>query len=63
MMSQLQQELEEKEEALASLQTTVEEHREAEPLPISIVEANIMTESPLVSSLSIGNSQEKLGEF
>jgi hypothetical protein len=63
MMIQLQQELEEKDEALERLQTTFQENQELEPLSIATIESNTITGIPLVISPSIDNSQENLGEF
>jgi hypothetical protein len=63
MMTQLQQELEEKEKALERLQAVVQEHRGARKPSISTADASTMTETTLVSSPSIDISQEKLGEF
>jgi len=63
MMEKLQQELEKKEEALAKLQATIQEKREARPLFIATVKANTMTKTNLVSSPFIEIYQENLGEF
>jgi chromosome segregation ATPase len=63
MMTQLQQDLEEKEKALERLQAVVQEHRGARKPSISTADASTMTETTLVSSPSIDISQEKLGEF
>jgi hypothetical protein len=63
MMTQLQQDLEEKEKALERLQEVVQEHRGARKPSISTANASTMTETTLVSSPSIDISQEKLGEF
>jgi hypothetical protein len=62
MKTQLQQELAKK-EALAKLQSTIQEHWEARPLSIATTEANTMTKTNLVSSPSVDISQEHLGEF
>lgn len=58
MMAQLQQELAEKEEALAKLQATVQEYREARPPSVATAEASTMTETTLVSSLFVDIYQE-----
>jgi hypothetical protein len=63
MMTQLQLELAEKEEALAKLQEVVQETKEAKPPSIATIEANTMIETTLVSSPSLDISQEHFGEF
>jgi hypothetical protein len=63
MMTQLQQELERKEEALKNLQEVVQETKKAKPFSIAIIEASTMVETTLVSSPSLNFSQEHLGDF
>jgi hypothetical protein len=58
MMICLQQDLEEKEETLESLQAIVQEHREARTPSISTAQASTMMETTLVSSPSIDRSQK-----
>jgi hypothetical protein len=63
MMAQLQQELEEKDEALENLQADVQEHQEARPPSIATSKTSTMTKTTLVSSPSMDLSQEHLGDF
>ena len=63
MMAQLQQELLEKEESLAKLQVVVQDNKEAKKPSIATAEANTITETHMVSSTSLGLSQEHLGDF
>jgi hypothetical protein len=55
--------LRKKEEALEKYKSVVQETKEAKPPSISIVEANTMTKTTLVSSPSLDISQENFGEF
>jgi hypothetical protein len=52
MMVQLHQELEKKEEPLENIQAFVQETKEAKPPSITIIEADTMSESTMVSSPS-----------
>jgi len=53
MMAQLQRELIEKEEALANIQATIQETKEAKKTYIATIEASTMTWTTLVISHSL----------
>jgi hypothetical protein len=63
MLSQLQHEVVEKKEALEKLQASVQGNHKARPLSIAISSTNTMTETISISSPSICNPQDQIGEF
>jgi hypothetical protein len=62
-MTQLQQDLSQKEKSFIMFQEAIQEHKETRKPSISIAYANTMTKTSLVKSPSIDISQDKIHEF